>query len=833
MKITREALAVAYRDPYYAVTTDAVEIRIWFLTRDIVRIRAGFDGDFRECSYSLTLTAWEDAADALMQEYRRRIAVSSSLLNEEEKAFVIQGERLKVVIEKKPFRICVYDADGSLLHADIADLAYQEDSNHRRIHVSQIEESDSFFGFGEKSGVFDKKEEFMVLCPQDSMGYNAAKTDSLYKHIPFYIRLNHVSRQAVGYFYHNTAVCDFDMGRSKSNYWHRHSRYRADNGDIDLFLIAGPEVSKVVERYTDLTGKSCLLPRQALGYLGSSMYYSELPKDCDREILNFVHTTHEEGFPIDGFQLSSGYCTAETPYGLKRCVFTWNRERFSDPSAFFRDMTAEGVVVSPNVKPGILTCHPDYDSMVKEGIFVKDSVKEEPAIGTWWGGYGSFVDFTDETARKWWKENLKTHLLDYGTASVWNDNSEYDSLVDKDARCHLEGLHDTIGHIKAAMVNIFCHITYDAIRESFDNTRPFIVSRSGHAGIQRYAQTWCGDNLTHWDTLKYNIPTILGMGLSGVANQGADIGGFYGPAPEEELFVRWVQNGIFQPRFSIHSVNTDNSVTEPWMYSGSKDLIRRAMELRYSLIPYYYALERRAHDTGLPILEPLFMEFQNDAKCYGEGFNFMVGPSLLVANVIDKGETFKEIYFPEGADFYDLKDATCYKGGTTVRYPVTMESIPMFLRSGGIVAFTDDKLTNLATQQETSLRLVMAPDVSSSFTLYEDDGRSLDFAKGVYLKTRIDVTAGTVTRLKFTHEGTYESSLKHVKLELIHKEKCPFHVFIDGKEVPHILNRRHFESAQTGWYYSQTRRQVEIKYPYIRADHEVTVSFEVFDMIGM
>ena len=151
MKITREALAVAYRAPYYAVTTDAVEIRIWFLTRDIVRIRAGFDGDFRECSYSLTLTAWEDAADALMQKYRRRIAVSPSLLNEEEKAFVIQGERLKVVIEKKPFRICVYDADGSLLHADIADLAYQEDSNHRRIHVSQIEESDSFFGFGEKS----------------------------------------------------------------------------------------------------------------------------------------------------------------------------------------------------------------------------------------------------------------------------------------------------------------------------------------------------------------------------------------------------------------------------------------------------------------------------------------------------------------------------------------------------------------------------------------------------------------------------------------------------------------------------------------------------------
>lgn len=172
------------------------------------------------------------------------------------------------------------------------------------------------------------------------------------------------------------------------------------------------------------------------------------------------------------------------------------------------------------------------------------------------------------------------------------------------------------------------------------------MCRSGHAGIQRYAQVWAGDNLTCWDTLKYNIATILGMGLSGVANHGCDVGGFYGVSPEPELFVRWVQNGIFMPRFSIHSTNTDNTVTEPWMYTDKKQYIRDAIKFRYRMIPYLYSLESRAHETGLPIMEPMFMAFQNDPKTYNEGVDFMWGDSLLVANVVEKGAKTRSIYLP-------------------------------------------------------------------------------------------------------------------------------------------------------------------------------------------
>ena len=571
MKLCLKAAAVTHQDSYFTVQTDSVPIRIWFLTDQILRIRAGFDGDFSEESYSLVTTAWEDRMDEFMKDYRKRITPAQATLTDGEDKAVLQGKELKVVVEKDPFRICVYDKDGTQIHADIVDLAYMEDSNHRRIHTSEISPEDCFYGFGEKSGEFNKAQKFMGMSPKDAMGYNPKETDSLYKHIPFYIKLNRNTKKAVGYFYHNTYECDFDMGREKSNYWKMHSRYRADGGDIDLFLISGPSIRQVVERYTDLTGKSAMLPKSALGYLGSSMYYPELEADCDDAITEFIDTTKEEGIPVDGFQLSSGYCAVATEEGVKRCTFTWNKKRFKDPKDFFAQMKKRGVCVSPNVKPGMLLVHPKLEEMKEKDMFIRASESDEPGIGTWWGGKGMFVDFTKDSTRENWKALLKENVLEYGTSSVWNDNCEYDSLIDKDCRCSFEGKGGTIGQLKSVMSNIMCHITGEAIHETFENTRPYIVCRSGHCGIQRYAQTWAGDNLTCWDSLKYNIATILGMSLSGVANQGCDIGGFYGPAPEAELLVRWIQNGIFQPRFSIHSTNTDNTVTEPWMYSDYTD----------------------------------------------------------------------------------------------------------------------------------------------------------------------------------------------------------------------------------------------------------------------
>lgn len=217
MKVCTHVNEIRREGAVVRILTDGVELRVLLLTDDIVRIRAGFDGDFAEESYTLVTTAWEDRLDGFMKDIRKRIEPAACTLEDGADKAVLQGAKLRVEIEKDPFCICVYDAEGPQLHADIVDLAYLEDSNHRRIHTSEISPRDCFYGFGEKTGRLNKAQKFMGMSPKDAMGYDPQETDSLYKHIPFYIKLNRDTRKAVGYFYHNTYECDFDMGREKSN----------------------------------------------------------------------------------------------------------------------------------------------------------------------------------------------------------------------------------------------------------------------------------------------------------------------------------------------------------------------------------------------------------------------------------------------------------------------------------------------------------------------------------------------------------------------------------------------------------------------------------------
>lgn len=226
----------------------------------------------------------------------------------------------------------------------------------------------------------------------------------------------------------------------------------------------------------------------------------------------------EEGFPIDGFHLSSGY----TSVGNKRCVFTWNTTRFKDPSAYFHAMQDKGAENVPDIKPGILLCHPWFEEFKSQDVFVKDSKNpEQYAVGSWWGGPGAFWDFTKPAAREAWKKYVTESLVAVGTNSIWNDNCEYDSLLDKDVIADFDGKGGTIAQLKPIMSTLMCKLSNDAVKEHDADMRPYSVCRSGSSGIQRYAQTWCGDNYTSWKSLKYNIPAITGMGLSGQPNEGS------------------------------------------------------------------------------------------------------------------------------------------------------------------------------------------------------------------------------------------------------------------------------------------------------------------------
>ena len=237
------------------------------------------------------------------------------------------------------------------------------------------------------------------------------------------------------------------------------------------------------------------------------------------------------------------------------------------------------------------------------------------------------------------------------------------------------------------------------------------------------------------------------------------------------------------------------------------------------------------------MLEAMVSAFQHDPAVYEEDINFMLGDSLLVASVVEKGQTVRDVYLPKlGSEkecWYDYDTRERFEAGKTVHVPVGLSSIPLFIRSGCIIPLSATPLMNLAAEKVRELELLLVPDCDASFTLYEDDGASNNYRSGCFCKTLIDMTAGERTVIRFTHSGSYPTDVETVLLDVLHREKAPFTVMLGERELEHYLYRKKFEEAEEGWYYSQTKKSVLIKYRNPKKDYAVTVSFEQFDLIGM
>ncbi len=294
----------------------------------------------------------------------------------------------------------------------------------------------------------------------------------------------------------------------------------ADYGDLDYYVIAGP-VADIVRRYTWLTGKPALLPRWALGYSGSTMSYTDRP-DAQAAMADFLAKCEEHDILCDSFHLSSGY----TSIGDKRYVFHWNRDKFPDPAAFVRSYADRGVRLIPNIKPALLADHPLFEEARANGLLVCDD-RGEPEWVQFWGAVGAYLDFTHAATILWWREKVTSALLDVGMAGTWNDNNEFE-IVSLKATAHGFGTPAPAIATKPLQTLQMIRASRDAQRAHAPGKRPFLVSRSGSAGLQRYAQTWSGDNYTSWETLRYNVKMGLGLALSGISNTGHDVGGFDG-----------------------------------------------------------------------------------------------------------------------------------------------------------------------------------------------------------------------------------------------------------------------------------------------------------------
>lgn len=547
-------------------------------------------------------------------------------------------------------------------------------------HYLQREVDEQYFGLGERAGSADRAGQRYRMCNLDPMGYDARSTDPLYKHIPFYITRKPSTGVTFGLFYDTLADCVFDMGREMDNY---HGPYRymsADHGDLDLYFIAGEGPAALTARYTWLTGKPVFAPRYALGYSGSTMSYTDAP-DAQTRMQEFIDRCREHDIPCDSFHLSSGY----TSIGPKRYVFHWNRDKFPDPAGFAASYRAAGVRLCANIKPALLHDHPRFAEAAEQGLLIQDPDGQPTAV-QFWDDTGAYLDFTNPKTIAWWKQRVTESLLEPGIAATWNDNNEYE-IWSPQARIHGFGEARAAIEARPLQTLLMMQSSHQAQREFAPSERPWLVSRAGAPGMQRHVQTWSGDNRTSWHTLRYNIRMGLGLALSGVSNTGHDIGGFSGPAPEPELMLRWVQHGIFLPRFSIHSWNDDGTVNEPWMYPEVTPLVRDLIALRARLTPYLYHLAWRSHHAYEPMIRPTFHDFPHDPQCWEECDEMLLGPDLLVASVVEAGASTRRLWLPAGTDWMDFWSGARHEGGrwVTLDAPLHSSEPPLLARAGSAV----------------------------------------------------------------------------------------------------------------------------------------------------
>lgn len=587
----------------------------------------------------------------------------------------------------------------------------------RVYHYLKRESDEMYFGLGERAGDANRHGQSYRLCNIDAMGYSARTTDPLYKHIPFYLTWRRAAQVGYGLFYDTLSDCTFDFGRELDNY-HGHYRYFvADHGDLDYYFIAGPQPARVTARYTWLTGRPALMPKWSLGYSGSTMSYTDAP-DAQRRMDEFLEACAQHDILCDSFHLSSGYTSIDG----KRYVFNWNRDKFPDPAGFAARYLAHGVHLCANIKPCLLRDHPRFAEVRAAGLLISDP-DGQPSPVQFWDETGAYLDFTNPRAYDWWKARVTDALLEYGIDSTWNDNNEFEVWSD---RARIDGF----GHPRPAREAkplhslLMMRASREAQRAFAPGKRPYLVTRCGAAGMQRYAQTWSGDNYSSWETLRYNIRMGTGLALSGVSNTGHDIGGFAGPKPDPELFLRWVQHGIFLPRFSIHSWNDDQTANEPWMHPEITAAVRDLIKFRYRLIPYLYDLGWRSHRSFEPMIRPTFLEFPDDPRCFAENDDMMLGRSLLVASVVDPGHDRREVYLPAGAAWIDFWSGERFIGGQTVSRPAPWAQPPLLVREGSLLPLNVAEQHFAEARDERGFALFAAVDGRFAECIVDDDGDS-------------------------------------------------------------------------------------------------------------
>ena len=640
-------------------------------------------------------------------------------VDERDGRVVLRTAALEVGVRLRPFGLEWSCPGAQRFAADRATPAYHWSPRSAAVrHTMARRADDRYFGLGDKTGPLDMHGRRLRTLALDALGYDAASSDPLYKHWPYLIVRDGASGVAYGLFYDTFAAATFDLGCEHDNY-HGFYRYcEIDGGELDYYLFVGPRLRDVVRKFAELTGRMAFGPRWSLGYANTAMSLADAP-DAQVRLAAFIDDAKAHDIPLSAFHFGSGYGSI----GRRRYVFTWNRDKFPEPRALVAKFARARMRLVANVKPCLLDDHPAFAEVAARGAFVANARSGTPSIGQFWDGEGAHVDFTHPEGVRWWQDSLARELLALGILG-WNDNNEYE-IWDEEAAAHGFGRPIPIDRSRPLQPLLMTRATFEAQAARFPGERAFTVTRAGPPGIQRYAQTWSGDNTTSWHTLRWNIRMGLTMSLSGMFNVGHDVGGFAGPVPDPELLVRWVQSGAFSPRFIMNSWKAGGETNSPWLHPVATPIIRDWIRLRYRLMPYLYTLYWRAAQFGEPMLRPLCYEFDDDPRSYADSDDFMLGPSLLVASVVEPGRRERAVYLPAGpAAWIDFWTGRHLGAGRTHVAAAPLERIPLFVPAGAMIPTTDTADTSrLHDEPSRALRIFPGRGRGESrFTLYEDDG---------------------------------------------------------------------------------------------------------------
>ncbi|MCV0394020.1 MAG: glycoside hydrolase family 31 protein [Rhizobiaceae bacterium] len=641
---------------------------------------------------------------------------------------VLSAGDLRVEIQAEPLALTIsrhIDDGWRMLVSDRPTGAYQWfERAHLFRHFQARDLSERHYGLGDKTGPVDHTGRRLRVLQTDGLGYNAETADPLYKHAPFLIA-ERPEGDATGLFYDTLAEMALDLGAEHSNY-HPHYRHvdTAEKGLI-CYVIAGPRIRDVVPRLMRLTGRPAFAPRWSLGFAFTTMHHADAP-NAQEVMTGFAERCRAEGVPISAIHSGSGYTTRSDG---RRYVFTWNETKFPDRKRFFARLGELGFSTCANVKPVLLTEHPDYRQAAAEGWFVRRA-DGSPAVEMFWGGWGSSLDFTNPATVNWWKDGISKQVLGEGFNAAWNDNNECE-LWDETAT--VDGFGKPLPAIDMRPVHalLMTRATWEATLASRPDERPYTISRAGPIGIARYGETWSGDNRTSWHTLRWNLRQGLSMSLSGMPLTGHDIGGFDGPKASPELFLRWVEMMALHPRAVMNSwkPQLDDPTNTPWMHEQVYGKIRQTLALRYRFLPYLYGLAWRAHRTGEPLIVPLFYHF-DEAECRVDMDAFMLGPDVLVAPAVTEGATSVSVYLPRSeGGWRDYWDDALHEGGTVATVEAPPGRLPIFVRVGAILPLAlawPDTAPHDASDVELTLFAGDRTDATER-EIFFDDGRGWSY----------------------------------------------------------------------------------------------------------